>query len=418
MTVTGHTVMSDAAVRVSTTGASLVVAGSTAAARAVLGPPTYVLVYGLSDLPAASGGVITLAANTTYVVTTTVDLAGARLVCGANTTLLGGSNESCRIKSTGLGATALITSAYSLPMRNLAIEATVALALDATGNAGQALDWTAVTFVDTATIGVIRAYSTAIFFSCAFINAAGMTLDGAIDTVAIDTCSLAIPAGQTGITVAVTATISRSLRVQYTDVTVGAAGTGIAVPDLAAFPVAESFILNTVVFSGAGAALSGISQASNQSRIAHCTGIENSATVASYYMTANVEPTNTTVQGTFYKVAGTTVPGAYVRKFTLANNRATFTGSLSGFFRVTAIASVTDGNNQNIALRIAVDGTPDAASDSFANTGSGGRAQSIAVQGIVSLVPGSYVELWAANTSSSGGALVVSEMNLIINRVD
>lgn len=74
MAVTGHTVMADAACRASATGASLVSAATTAAARAVLGPPTYVLVYSLADLPAAVGGVITLAANTTYVVTTTVDL--------------------------------------------------------------------------------------------------------------------------------------------------------------------------------------------------------------------------------------------------------------------------------------------------------------------------------------------------------
>jgi len=42
---------------------------------------------------------------------------------------IGGSSENCRIKSTGL-VTALITSVYSLPIRNVTIEA--ALALDLT----------------------------------------------------------------------------------------------------------------------------------------------------------------------------------------------------------------------------------------------------------------------------------------------
>ena len=142
MAVTGHTVMSDSACRASALGASVVASATASATRALLNPPTYVLVYSTADLPAAVAGVITLAANTTYVITTTVDLAGARLVCSANTAIIGGSSENCRIKSTGLGASPLITSAYSLPMRNVSIEATIALALDATGNPDQALDWT------------------------------------------------------------------------------------------------------------------------------------------------------------------------------------------------------------------------------------------------------------------------------------
>jgi hypothetical protein len=165
MAVTGHTVMSDSACRASALGASVVASATASATRALLNPPTYVLVYSTADLPAAVAGVITLAANTTYVITTTVDLAGARLVCSANTAIIGGSSENCRIKSTGLGASPLITSAYSLPMRNVSIEATIALALDATGNLDQALDWTGVNFINTPTIGTIRGYGNVVLFA-------------------------------------------------------------------------------------------------------------------------------------------------------------------------------------------------------------------------------------------------------------
>ena len=65
-----------------------------------------------ADLPAAVTGVITLAANATYYFVNTLDLTGDRLVCGANTTILGSSSENCRLISTGLSAaTALISSA-------------------------------------------------------------------------------------------------------------------------------------------------------------------------------------------------------------------------------------------------------------------------------------------------------------------
>ena len=111
-------------------------------------PTAFVFVDGPSDLPAAVGGVHTLADNATYFLTGTVDLNGARIVAGQNTTILGGSSENCRLKSTGLTGTALITSAYSLPMRGLTIEADVALDLDGTGTPTAALDWFGVNFTD------------------------------------------------------------------------------------------------------------------------------------------------------------------------------------------------------------------------------------------------------------------------------
>lgn len=418
MAVTGHTVMSDSACRASALGASVVASATASATRALLNPPTYVLVYSTADLPAAVAGVITLAANTTYVITTTVDLAGARLVCSANTAIIGGSSENCRIKSTGLGASPLITSAYSLPMRNVSIEATIALALDATGNPDQALDWTGVNFINTPTIGTIRGYGNVVLFAGAFLASAGLTLDGTIGTVALDTYALVVPAGATGITVAAAATITRRMRVQFCSVTVGAGGTGFAVPDLAAFPVAESFILNTVAFSGAGTALSGISQADNTALIADCTGVANSASVASYYMLNNATGTTITVQGTYYKLAGTTTAGGYVRKFTLADNRATYTGAREGYFRVSAIATLTDGNNQDVALRFAIDGVTLPSSTSLSNTGGGGRAQSVGVQDIVFLAPGSYIEVWGTNTTSGGSTLTAVDLNFTINRLD
>lgn len=79
-----------------------------------------------SDFPTPSNGVITLLDNATYFITSTVDLIGDRLACGINTTIIGGSSENCRIKSTGL-TSALITSSYSLPIRNITITVTLAL---------------------------------------------------------------------------------------------------------------------------------------------------------------------------------------------------------------------------------------------------------------------------------------------------
>lgn len=120
----------------------------------------------------------------------------------------------------------------------------------------------------------------------------------------------------------------------------------------------------------------------------------------------------------YYKLAGTTTAGGFVRKFTLTDNRATYSGSRSGYFRVSAILTLTDGNNQDVALRLAIDGVTVPSSTSVANTGGGGRAQSVGVQDIVFLAPGSYIEVWGANLTSGGGTLTAVDLNFTINRVD
>ncbi len=180
------------ALTLTTTGTS----GAATLVGATLNIPQYaggssytylIFVEVLADLPAPVGGVITLVDNTAYYFTTTVDLVGNRLVCGINTTILGSSSENCRIKSTGLVGTALITSNYSLPMRGITIEADVALNLD--GDAvTTAIDWFGVNFTDCNTVGLIKDYSNVIMSDSAFLNSGNLTFDGTIGTVGLSQC--------------------------------------------------------------------------------------------------------------------------------------------------------------------------------------------------------------------------------------
>ena len=73
-----------------------------------------------ADLPTAVGGIITLLPNVTYYFTDSVDLTGDRLVCSANTCILGASSENAFITSTGLGVgIPLLYSEYTLPVRHV-----------------------------------------------------------------------------------------------------------------------------------------------------------------------------------------------------------------------------------------------------------------------------------------------------------
>jgi hypothetical protein len=157
--------------------------------KSQLNPDNFIFVKSKSDLPTPVGGVINLVDNATYFFLTTVDLLGSSLLCGQNTTILGASSENCRIKSTGLyPLTALINSEWSLPIRNITIEHNVAIDLDATGNANQALDWFGVNFSDCETVGTIKGYNNFIATDCALLNSGTLTFDGTIGTVGFQSC--------------------------------------------------------------------------------------------------------------------------------------------------------------------------------------------------------------------------------------
>lgn len=124
------------------------------------------------NLPTPIGGIITLADNTTYyILNGDIDLTGDRLVCGRNTTIIGGSSENTILRSTGLNAnTALITSNWSLPIRFLTITHGTAINLDATGNANQAIDWIGLNFTDCATVGTVKNYNNFVQTDSAYLN--------------------------------------------------------------------------------------------------------------------------------------------------------------------------------------------------------------------------------------------------------
>lgn len=361
--------------------------------------PRLVFVDNKLDLPAASGGVITLADNYTYFFTTTVDLTGDRLLCGQNTTILGASSENCRIKSTGLIGTALITSEWSLPMRNITIEADVALDLDATGNPSQALDWFGVNFTNCGTVGTIANYSNFIMTDSAFLESDGLTFDGSFDTVAFAQTLFNPAAGGTMITIPNTATINRRFRIIYSSFVVGAGETGINVSGTATIPV-EGYILDTVNFSGAGTYTTGVAYSDNKSLWVNCRGVVNSAAIGFMTMQANATATTVAATSTYYKAAGTTTLESISQKFSHSSNRLTYTGAITRDFRITATATMTSGNNNELGLRIAKNGTTVSNTTSLNTTSGTGKAEGAVCQGVVQLATSDYIEIFVSNETA------------------
>lgn len=376
-------------------------------------PSTYILVDSLTDIPSPVAGVRTLGDNITYVITNTFDLLGDRLVCGQNTTILGGSSENCRIKSTGLVGTALITSNWSLPIRNVTIEADIALNLDASSNPNQALDWFGVNFTNCSSAGTIKGYSNFIATDCALLDSGGFTFDGTIGTIGFIQTIFNTAPGTTAITIPATATIQRRIRLNICPFVVLAGETALNISTSASIPV-ESYILDTCNFSGGGTYISGVQHTDNKALFTENKGIVNSAAISGMFMSANAVVTDIVTQGVAVKMAGNTTPAAINQKFTHSTGRLTYTGAITRFFKVTYTATAVAATaNKQIGFYVSKTGTLVTESEQYVTTNANSRAEAVTIQCIIELTTNDWIEPWIENDTDNTD-VTVTFLNLIV----
>lgn len=362
----------------------------------------FVFVFSILDLPTAVSGVITLEDNITYFITKTIDLAGARLVGGVNSVIIGGSSENCILKSTGLSSsTALITSVYSLPIRNITITHGTALNLDGDGTT-TALDWFGVNFTDCATVGTIKDYTNFVMSDSAFLNSGNLTFDGTIGTIGMSNCLFDCATTSTALILPSTLTVSRRFRVIYSSFIALSGETAISV-DASATISSERYILDTVNFSGGGSYTSGVTYTDNKALFVNCVGITNTSTKGFMYMLNNTTDTTIGVANvnTWVKATGTTTSGTN-SKFTHTTNKLTYNGAFTNSFLVTVNATVrSGGTNQLISIGVAKNGTTAPESEGIIRTTTSNVEHGGSTQAVVELVANDYVELYVRNTSST-----------------
>jgi hypothetical protein len=378
-----------------------------------------VFVETLADLPAPVAGIITLADNTTYFFTTVIDLLGDRIVAGINTTIIGGSSENCRIKSTGLVGTALITSIYSLPMRNITIEADVALNLDGDATT-TALDWFGVNFTDCNTVGLIKDYTNVIMADSAFLNSGNLTFDGTIGTVGFSQCLFNCDPAGTVFILPSTLTITRRFRVIYSSFLVLAGETGINLSALATVPN-DGYILTYCNFSGGGTYLAGVDHTSLEALFINNIGITNTSNVGHYYMQNNA--TVTTIgagnQNVWFKANGTTIQGlGNSPKWTTAvTNRLTYVGSVTTEFVITIVGAIsTTVSGATLGVGVAENGAIQLESAVSVRTTTLNVPFSFSVQDIIQVSTGDYFEVFIRNETGTQN-ITLSDVNVIIQKI-
>lgn len=355
---------------------------------------------------------IQLLADTVYFILGDIDLTTDVLVGASNTALIGTTSETSSL--TTASGSPLFTSSYTTPIKNLTFKDSKAgVNIDGLGN-NVALDWLAVNFVQVDDIGIIQNVNNFIYTNGAFINSQQLSFDGTIGTISFSGSYLSGDStlSQSTIKVKPTATVDRRFRIIYSTVNSEGNNEGIYVDATTTIPN-EGFILDTVNFEGNGSYLTGLDYTSNKASFKNCTGIINSDEIAQYYMNGNATATTIATIGTAVKIAGTTTAASFNQKFDHTDNKATYVGSRKRFFKVAATLSAESGNNNEIGIYIAKNGTLLTESEVYITTNAGGRAENGVVQTIVELEQDDYIEIFVENDTSTSD-VTVSELNVIV----
>lgn len=401
--------------------------GSTTDTNVTRALPKIVEVSTINDLPPADGsGIRQLADDTAYEFLQAVALpSGERLVApaAASCAIRGTSSETASLSGSGLGGSALITATATMVIQNISITATGGPAVDIDGSVQKGLgenvafDWTATNFVDCAEVGTIRDFSNFVLSESALLNSGGLTFAGTFDTVAADTCLFDPPAATTAISVDNAAAVNRRFRIIYSAFVVLSGETGISLDSNFVSINNETYILDTVSFGGGGTYLVGDDNTSPSSLFSNCTGIANSASVANYYMSNNAAATTISLAGTYVKAAGVTLDGPNVSEFTQTANRATYTGNLTQYYIVTLQAAMTAGNNQQLSIAVAKNGTVISASAMLSTSNGSNRVESIGAQVVLELANGDYFEVWVANNANTTN-ITVTDLQVVARRIN
>lgn len=367
-------------------------------------------------LPEAVGGARTLEANTAYIIIGEIDLEGDRLIGAENSVLFGFSPEYSILKSTGIDDAdgAFITTAFSLPVNNVGFHdfgSEQVLDIDGEGN-NAAFDWFGVNFLNCDNIGTIKNVSNFISNTMGLLSSAGLVFNEDHGTISFVNSIFTYFGTGTILTIPSTAVISRRLRITNSAVVVTSGNTGINVSDSATIPD-EGYILDVVNFSAGGTYITGVDATSETALFERCRGITNTATRCSYTITNNLVGVTATITNQFYKITGTTVAGA-TDKFTISENRATYTGSLTQTFSVVASASVDAQNNRTYKFKVAKNGTVGTAQSVLRGRNTDNIP--VPILDTVTLSTGDYIEIHAA-CETALTTILVTDISLIISKI-
>jgi hypothetical protein len=382
--------------------------------------PSVVDVAAVSDFPAAVANVITLPDNASYRIVGDVDLAGARLVTGNNTSLVGQAPYYSTLRSTGIAdAVPMITSAQGFQTDSLSLIAPTIFSL--VGNTSALFSFWRTTFEASRQIGNVRSAGMVSFNTCTSTPSGNISFQGNIVASTVQSCTMKGLGGNGTSMFHLDPSVRVLGRMRFfmNNFDPGAGGTGIVVGNGATIVQPEGLWIDSNAFEdGVSESLSGIDVATSNSVIAfNNINLISSVAAGQTYLTAPAS-IPTADRALYYKMAGTYAAGANTTKFTEdGSGRLTYVGALS--VRAKIVASLTFTTNKNadvcsFGIYDSARGNVTVESVQTMTAGSTTQPQNLGLVYVALVAPGGYFEVWGRNQTTNNGAINIQNVTVSI----
>lgn len=383
--------------------------------------PAVVDIAAVTDFPAAVANVITLPDNTSYRIVGNVDLLGARLVTGNNSSIVGQVPYYSSLRSTGIAnASPMITAASGFQIDNLNLIAPTIFSCY--GNAATSLySFWRSTFSASQQIGNINGASMVSLNTCTSTPSGNVSFQGNISGVMIQSCTMKGLGGNTAAMFYLDPTLVMTGRMRFfmNNFDPGNGGTGIVVSNTANIVQSEGLWVDSNAFEdGISEAVSGIDVTTSNKIIAfNNVNLVSSIAAGQTYLTApNVIAIANTVS--YFKMTGVYSTGQNTTKFTEnGTGRLQYVGALSIRVKIAASVTFVTGKANDVCSFGIYDSTRGniaAESIQTMTAGSTTQPQNVGLLYIASMTPNSYVEVWGRNQSTAG---TINIQNVIVTAV-
>lgn len=360
---------------------------------------------GTEGFPDPVAGVITLSADTCYKIIGDINIGNNRIVMPEYSCLDGRFGASL---TNTLAGQPMITTQKSANILGLSIfpsggASSFIEAVPASLVFGQNLFINDCTISGFDTLGNIGNYNLINIDLCTFVgNTNPFTIKNNIGVMYCNELLVILASGQQFVETDNGLAASEGIELHSSLIKNSAGSTFVNVQNPLSFP-SEGFRIINDAFDDGSIAFTGILE-TDLAYIAKITiGLKDTSPTSLYSFAGNVTPTSIGVNGTWYKIDGTTVNPYTINKFiNTTSNRTTYIGKNPRSLSITANIGGTGGSNATYEFTIAKNGTPITDFSTPVTTGAAGAAAATTIVAIVDVVTNDYIELFVRRTSSSG----------------
>jgi len=373
---------------------------------------TLVRVTQKSDFPAPSGGIITLADNTTYLIDGDISIGADRIVGGIKSALIGYNPQLDKITYTSTGVQVTTSLDIGILFVTLVCTSATATHFSFSGSTDKDTLVHNVIFTGAGTLGTFSARGSTVLESIQIKDAAvaGFTFTGAhVDLRVTHSCfetwvGTVIDLGSATFTTAVigagnnfaVASGRTAISGQVTGGNINAGGGGI---------------INGNIFTGVGTFLNGITKSDNEWEISSNSGVQSGSVVGG--VTKDAGRTNTTlITSTAVKMAGTSTLDGESERFddNSSENDLRYTGTrpaklfVAGFI----VGQSTIGSTVTIDIDVRINGSTLKRVVTGAVLLSTGTDSTFAFRALIQINENENMEMMLTRTSGSGDADILA----------